>query len=132
MLPFLAVEEPLYFWWSPFEAPNRHYRCQAFLCFYKSLSIIFILHKNAGNLIETMCMICLQMIAASIFALCMWLRFEQGLQEWIEKLELSPFYIGVYVLVIASAVMMIISFIGCVAALQENNVTILIVSRKRH
>lgn len=73
----------------------------------------------------------LQMVGASIFALCMWLRFEPGLQEWIEKLELSQFYIGIYVLLIAAAVMMIISFIGCVAALQENTVTILIVS-KRH
>lgn len=71
------------------------------------------------------------MIGASIFALCMWLRFEPGLEEWVEKLELSPFYIGIYVLVIASAVMMLISFIGCVAALQENTVTILIVSKSK-
>lgn len=62
----------------------------------------------------------------------MWLRFEPGLEEWIEKLELSPFYIGIYVLIIAAAVMMLISFIGCVAALQENTVTILIVSKQKH
>lgn len=71
------------------------------------------------------------MIGASIFALCMWLKFEPGLAEWIEKLELSPFYIGVYVLILASAIMMLISFIGCIAALQENTVTILIVSKKQ-
>lgn len=72
------------------------------------------------------------MVGASIFALCMWLRFEPGLEEWITKLEISPFYIGVYVLILASAVMMIISFIGCVAALQENTITILIVSKQRY
>lgn len=68
------------------------------------------------------------MIGASVFALCMWLRFEPGLGEWITKLELSSFYIGVYVLIIASAIMMIVSFIGCIAALQENTVMVLIVS----
>lgn len=72
-----------------------------------------------------------QIIAASVFALCMWLRFEPGLGEWITKLELSSFYIGVYVLIIASAIMMIVSFIGCISALQENTVMILIVSTQQ-
>lgn len=68
------------------------------------------------------------MFGASIFALCMWLRFEPGLGEWIQKLDLQAFYYGGYVLMLAAAVMMIVAFIGCIAALQENTVTILVVS----
>lgn len=68
------------------------------------------------------------MIGASIFALCLWLRFEPGLEDWIDKLELKIYYTGVYILIIGSIVVMIVAFIGCVSALQENRSTMLLVS----
>lgn len=68
------------------------------------------------------------MIGAAIFALCLWLRFEPGLEEWIDKLELHTFYIGIYILVLAGVVMMIVSFIGCLSALQESQFALLLVS----
>ncbi|KAG5886202.1 hypothetical protein JTB14_028033 [Gonioctena quinquepunctata] len=50
------------------------------------------------------------MIGASIFALCLWMRFEPGIQEWLQKLDAEVFYIGIYVLIFATVVVMIVSF----------------------
>ncbi|XP_057659429.1 tetraspanin-2A isoform X2 [Diorhabda carinulata] len=66
------------------------------------------------------------MIGAAIFALCLWLRFEPGIQEWLQKLDSLQFYNGVYVLIVASLIIMIVSFIGCISALQESTVAILL------
>jgi len=66
------------------------------------------------------------MIGASIFALCLWLRFEPGIEDWLKKLEATEFYIGVYVLIIAAVIIMVVSFIGCVSALQESSVALLV------
>lgn len=68
------------------------------------------------------------MIGASIFALCLWLRFEPGIGEYLEKLNGTDFYIGVYVLIVAAIIIMIVAFVGCVSALQENAVFLLVVS----
>lgn len=66
------------------------------------------------------------MISAAIFALCLWLRFEPGIQDWIDVLEIHIVYIGPYILMIISAVVMIVSFLGCLSALQENSLLIFI------
>lgn len=63
---------------------------------------------------------CFQIIGASVFALTMWLRFEPGLDEWITKLELEPFYIGIYVLIALSVIVMLVAFLGCASGLSEN------------
>jgi type III secretory pathway component EscS len=68
------------------------------------------------------------MIGASIFALCLWLRFEPGIGEFLEKLDAEEFYIGVYVLIVASIIIMIVAFIGCISALQESSIVLLVVS----
>lgn len=68
------------------------------------------------------------MIGASVFGLCLWLRFENGVELWLTKLEATQVFIGLYVLVAASVVIMIVSFIGCVSALQESSVALLTVS----
>ncbi|KAH0811487.1 hypothetical protein GEV33_011304 [Tenebrio molitor] len=66
------------------------------------------------------------MIGASIFALCLWLRFEPGIGEFLEKLDAEEFYIGVYVLIVASIIIMIVAFIGCISALQESSIVLLV------
>ncbi|KAB0798878.1 hypothetical protein PPYR_06758 [Photinus pyralis] len=68
----------------------------------------------------------LWMIGAAIFALTLWMRFEPGLEEWIQKLDLHQFYNGVYLLLVAAILMMIISFVGCISSLQENQTALLI------
>ncbi|CAH0560712.1 unnamed protein product [Brassicogethes aeneus] len=62
-----------------------------------------------------------KMMGASIFALCLWLRLENGIQEWLYKLHADHFYDGVYVLIIASLLIMAVSFLGCVTALAESS-----------
>nr|XP_023012939.1 tetraspanin-2A [Leptinotarsa decemlineata] len=69
------------------------------------------------------------MTGACIFALCLWLRFEPGIQEWLQKLNAEVFYSGVYVLIFAALLVMIVSFLGCISALQEAAFTIFIVSK---
>lgn len=68
------------------------------------------------------------MIGACIFALCLWLKFEPGIQEWLQKLEALQFYIGVYVLIGAAVIIMVVAFVGCISALQESSLALLIVS----
>lgn len=68
------------------------------------------------------------MIGASVFALCLWLRFENGVELWLNKLEASQLFIGLYVLIAASVLIMIVSFVGCLSALQESATALLIVS----
>lgn len=79
-----------------------------------------------------MCFCCLQMIGAAIFGLCLWLRFEPGIQEWVEDLHIEDFYIGLYILIVGSIIVMVVAFLGCLSALQENTVTLLAVSASVH
>lgn len=65
-------------------------------------------------------------IGASVFALCLWLRFEPGIQEWLSLLNASDFYIGIYILIISAFVIMVVAFIGCLSTLQENSSVLLI------
>lgn len=65
-------------------------------------------------------------LGGAIFGLCLWLRFEEGIQEWLQKLDSEQFYIGVYVLIVASVIVMIVSFLGCISALQESSFALLL------
>ena len=68
-----------------------------------------------------------------MFGLSIWLRVEPGFQEWVDYLDMDEYYIGIYILIIASAAVMMIAFIGCGAALMEYTVALLVVSkRQRH
>lgn len=69
-----------------------------------------------------------QMIGVSVIGLCFWLRFQGGIQEWLDILHATDFYIGIYILIIASLVVIIVSFLGCLSALQENGAALLGVS----
>ncbi|XP_022904592.1 tetraspanin-2A isoform X2 [Onthophagus taurus] len=61
------------------------------------------------------------MIAMAVFVLCLWLRLEPGFSEWIEILRIEIVYIGPYILIAVSVVVIVASFLGCLSALQENN-----------
>ncbi|XP_030757234.1 tetraspanin-2A-like, partial [Sitophilus oryzae] len=64
-------------------------------------------------------------IGAAVFSLCLWLRFETGYQEILTILSANQFYIGIYVLLVSSLVIMVVAFLGCISALQENSVVLL-------
>ncbi|XP_076274659.1 tetraspanin 2A [Rhynchophorus ferrugineus] len=65
-------------------------------------------------------------IGASVFALCLWLRFETGYQEILSLLSATQFYSGIYVLLTASIVIMLVAFLGCLSTLQENSSILLV------
>lgn len=56
------------------------------------------------------------------------MRFEPMLEEWVEFLNMYEFYIGIYVLIATSVIVMAIAFIGCAAVLMENILALFIVS----
>lgn len=68
------------------------------------------------------------MIGVSIFALCLWIRFEPNMGDWLEKLNATQIYSGIYVLIIGSVIVMVVAFIGCMSALQESALLLLVVS----
>ena len=70
---------------------------------------------------------CLQLLGASIFGLAMYMRLEPGFGEWVEKLELYEYYTGIYILIAAGIVVIIVSFVGCVSAFMENRMMLTIV-----
>ncbi|XP_059061980.1 tetraspanin-2A [Achroia grisella] len=63
----------------------------------------------------------LWLFGVSIFALCLWICFEPGFNEWMRTLELQKYFIGIYIILIGSLIIMTVSFVGCVAALAENS-----------
>ncbi|XP_023716924.1 tetraspanin-2A [Cryptotermes secundus] len=66
------------------------------------------------------------LLGASIFGLALWMSLESGVGEWMEKLELSEYYTGIYVLIAAGVILIIVSFLGCVSAFMEDR-TILVI-----
>lgn len=52
---------------------------------------------------------------------------EPAFEEWVEFLNMYEFYIGIYVLIATSVIVMIISFFGCAAALMEHKLALYIV-----
>ncbi|XP_050298592.1 tetraspanin-2A [Anthonomus grandis grandis] len=63
-------------------------------------------------------------LGAAVFVLCLWLRFESGINEWLTILNALNFYIGVYILMIIAAIIMVVAVLGCMSALQENSVVL--------
>ncbi|XP_005175341.1 tetraspanin-2A [Musca domestica] len=66
------------------------------------------------------------MLATSLFALTVWLRAEPGFNEWLKILQAEAFYIGVYILIAISIIMMAVSFLGCLSALMENTLALFV------
>jgi hypothetical protein len=53
---------------------------------------------------------------------------EPGFEEWIRILDIYSYYIGVYILIALAVFVLVISFLGCCAALVEHGLGLLIVS----
>ncbi|XP_037934379.1 tetraspanin-2A [Teleopsis dalmanni] len=66
------------------------------------------------------------MIATALFALTVWLRAEPGFNDWLRILEAQAFYIGIYILIAFSIIMMAVSFLGCLSALMENTLALFV------
>ncbi|XP_051169350.1 tetraspanin-2A-like [Leptopilina boulardi] len=59
------------------------------------------------------------LLGCGMFGLSVWLRADSGFQDFVDYLDIDEFYIGIYLLIFTSVVIMIIAFIGCGAALME-------------
>lgn len=59
------------------------------------------------------------LLGCGMFGLSVWLRAESGFQDFVDYLDIDEFYIGVYLLIFTSVIVMIIAFVGCGAALME-------------
>lgn len=68
------------------------------------------------------------MVGASLFALTIWMASEPNFGEWIRLLDANVYFIGIYVLIIASIIVMIVSFLGCCSALMEHTLGLAVVS----
>lgn len=49
-----------------------------------------------------------------------WIRSDPSFEEWVQILDIYVYYIGIYILIIASVIVMIVSFLGCCSALMEH------------
>ena len=65
-------------------------------------------------------MILFQLLAAVVFSLALWIRFEEDFKHWVFELNMQLYWTGVYILLAASCLIMIISFFGCCGAIMEN------------
>lgn len=74
-----------------------------------------------------MCAI-LQIIGAGMFIMSVWIGTEAGFREWVQILDIYVYYIGIYILIAASVVVLVVSFLGCCAALMEHSQALLLVS----
>ncbi|KAL5288009.1 hypothetical protein ACFFRR_008694 [Megaselia abdita] len=59
-------------------------------------------------------------VGAALFGLSIWVRTEPGFVDWINKLEIRVFFIGIYILIAVGIIVMGLSFLGCLSSLMEN------------
>ncbi|KAL3265503.1 hypothetical protein HHI36_009707, partial [Cryptolaemus montrouzieri] len=67
-----------------------------------------------------------EILGICLLIICFWLRFEDGVYEWLDKLNALFFYVGVYVLVLAGFVIIGIAIFGCITAMAENEFFLLL------
>jgi hypothetical protein len=66
------------------------------------------------------------LVGLGLFAFSLWIRVEPGFEEWIRILDIYSYYIGVYILIAVSVIVLLTSFLGCCSALMEHGVALLI------
>ena len=62
----------------------------------------------------------MQITGIIIFVLCMWMRYDWDFKVYVYKLEMYQVWTGIYVLIVVSAFVILVSFIGCCGAVTEN------------
>lgn len=56
-----------------------------------------------------------------------WIRAEPSFEEWVQILNIYVYYIGIYILIAASVIVLIVSFLGCCSALMEHTSALFLV-----
>lgn len=55
-----------------------------------------------------------------MFIATVWIRAEPSFEEWVQILDIYVYYVGIYILIAAAVIVMIVSFLGCCSALMEH------------
>lgn len=71
-----------------------------------------------------------QIVGAMMFIMTVWIRAEPGFEEWVQILNIYVYYVGIYILIAAAVIVMIVSFLGCCSALMEHTTGLLLVSER--
>ena len=71
-----------------------------------------------------------QIVGAMMFIMTVWIRAEPGFEEWVQILNIYVYYVGIYILIAASVIVMIVSFLGCCSALMEHTTGLLLVRER--
>jgi len=66
------------------------------------------------------------LVGLGLFAFAIWIRVEPGFEEWVSILNIYAYYIGVYILIAVSVLVLITSFLGCCSALMEHYFALLV------
>lgn len=66
-----------------------------------------------------------------MFIMSVWIRAEPGFEEWVKVLNIYIYYVGIYILIGASVIVMIVSFLGCCSALMEHTQALYLVSSSK-
>lgn len=56
-----------------------------------------------------------------------WIRAEPSFEEWVQILNIYVYYVGIYILIAASVIVLIVSFLGCCSALMEHTSALFLV-----
>lgn len=62
----------------------------------------------------------LQILGIVVFALCIWLKSDQSFHRWVEDLEIFEFYIGIYIILFGSCMIIFTSCLSCLFIANEN------------
>ncbi|CAG0919214.1 unnamed protein product, partial [Notodromas monacha] len=85
---------------------------QEFVSFIIPYSIEYHIEANLLNIF--------QLLGAALFALAAWIRYQDDFKEWIIELGLQHFWNGIYILFTVGVLSMILSFVGCIGAINES------------
>lgn len=66
------------------------------------------------------CIFVFQLAGTAVFAIGLWLRFDSQTKSLFEGSHLNELNTGVYILIGAGVVMMVVGFFGCCGAIQES------------
>ena len=58
-------------------------------------------------------------MGAIIFALGLWIRFDEDFQKWVKGLGMQHYWTGIYILMFIGLVIMVVSFFGCCGVVTE-------------
>ncbi|XP_043208065.1 tetraspanin-2A-like, partial [Amphibalanus amphitrite] len=59
------------------------------------------------------------LMGAIIFALGLWIRFDEDFQKWVKGLGMQHYWTGIYILMFIGLIVMVVSFFGCCGVITE-------------